>query len=86
VENIENTIRNQLEEIYFRKSREILDKMRSIEILGKPSFNHANKLVGIFEEKFKLNSSTNTPINNQSDYYYTQNSHNSLDFSTTNSK
>lgn len=52
VETIENNIRNQIEEIYFKKTSEIVDKIRTVNIIGnKKNTAQANNLADLFSNR-----------------------------------
>ena len=58
VEDLEGTLRSQIEEVYFKKSQEVIkcylyqviDTSRFSPVLGKPNIDNANKLRDIYTE------------------------------------
>lgn len=48
VEEFECTLRNEIEEIYFKKTQEIIDKARISQNLEKHNIEHANKLKELY--------------------------------------
>jgi hypothetical protein len=51
IEDLENNLRNVIEEVYVKKSKEIIDTARFNPVLGKPSVDQANKLKEVLNLK-----------------------------------
>lgn len=51
VEESENSLRNNIEEIYIKKSKEIIDTARFSPVTGKPNLEQAAKLKDVFGNK-----------------------------------
>lgn len=51
VEEMENNIRQIMEEVYLKKSKEIIDTARFNPTEGKPNIEQANKIKEIFHGK-----------------------------------
>jgi len=50
IEDLESILRAQIEEIYFKKSQEVIDTCRFSPVLGKPNIEQANKLKEVYME------------------------------------
>jgi hypothetical protein len=51
VEEFECNLRNDIEEIYFKKTQEIIDKSRINQNLEKHNMEQANKLKDLYKEE-----------------------------------
>lgn len=58
IEDCENNLRNSIEEIYVKKSKEIIDTARYSPVLGKPNIDQASKLKDVFGANNKKDTHT----------------------------
>lgn len=53
VEEVENNIRNSIEQTNIKKSQEIVDLCRVSSVIGKPNIEGANKLKEVWKSQQK---------------------------------